>query len=74
MTNMEGVGLLFLLFFIGMPLVLFALAAGYLVHRRRSRQPAGTDSAPALAEMPFGKTAIKNLLLQPALFFRQAAE
>ena len=74
MTNMEGVGLLFLLFFIGLPLVLFALAAGYLVHRRRSRQPAGTDNAPALAEMPFGKTAIKNLLLQPDLFFRQAAE
>lgn len=74
MTNMEGVGLLFLLLFLGLPLVLLAIAAGYLVHRRRYRRPAGTDGAPALAEMPLGKTAIKSLLLQPDLFFRQAAE
>ena len=74
MTNMVGVGLLFLLLFLGLPLVLLTIAAGYLVHRRRSHRPAGTDGVPALAEMPFGKTAIKNLLLQPALFFRQAAE
>jgi hypothetical protein len=71
---MVGVGLLFLLLFLGLPLVLLTIAAGYLVHRRRSRRPAGTDGAPALAEMHLGKTAIKNLLLQPALFFREAAE
>jgi len=74
MTNMVGVGLLFLLLFLGLPLVLLVIAAGYLIHRRRSRRPAETDGAPAPAEMPFGKTAIKNLLLQPDLFFRQAAE
>lgn len=72
MTNMVGVGLLFLLLFLGLPLVFLVIAAGYLVHRRRSRRPAETDGAPA--EMPFGKTAIKNLLLQPDLFFRKAAE
>ena len=74
MTNMEGVGLLFLLLFLGLPLVLLTLAAGYLLHRRRSRRPAGPDGTATPAEMLFGKTAIKNLLLQPDLFFRQAAE
>jgi len=71
---MEGVGLLFLMFFLGYPLVFLTIAAGYLVHRRRSRRPAGTDGSPAPAETPFGKTAIKNLLLRPDLFFRQAAK
>jgi hypothetical protein len=71
---MEGVGLLFLLIFLGMPLVLLVIATGYLVHRLQSRRPAGTDGPPAPAEMPLGKDAIKIILVRPDLFFRQATE
>lgn len=74
MTGMEGVGLLFLLMFIGMPLVLLAIVTGYLVHRRRSRRPGETGGAPAQEEMHPGKESIKKILMQPNLFFRQATE
>lgn len=73
-SDMVGVGLLFLLLFLGLPLVLLMIATGYLAHRRRSRRPAETDGAPAPAEMPLGKNAIKNILVRPDLFFRQATE
>jgi len=74
MSEMAGVGLLFLLFFLGLPLALLTIAAGYLAHRRRSRRPAGTNEAAVPAEMQLGKSAIKNLLVRPDLFFRQATE
>jgi len=73
MTDMEGVGLLFFLVFLGMPLVLLVIATGYLIHRRRSRRPSGMDEPPALTEMKMGN-AVKNILLRPDLFFRQATE
>jgi|GEM_PF-6073415 Yip1 domain. len=74
MTNMEGVGLLFFLFFLGMPLVLLVIVFGYLAHRRRSMRPAKPDGTAAPAEMLLGKNAINNFLIRPGLFFRQAAE
>ncbi|MEN6395674.1 MAG: Yip1 family protein [Methanoregula sp.] len=74
MTNMEGVGLPFLLMCIGMPLVLLAIVTGYLVHRRRSRRPGETDGAPAPEEMHPGKESIKKILMHPDLFFWQVTE
>lgn len=73
MTNMEGVGMLFVLLMFGVPLLLLAIIAGYYFHRRGLKK---CDSDRDYAEeMPlFSLETLRLFLLNPDEFFSRLAE
>jgi len=72
MTNMDGVGLAFLVIIVGVPILCVCVIAGWMVHRsarKKSREAGGPE--PVNVNTPH---MIRDLLLRPDAFFRTVSE
>lgn len=69
MTNMEGVGMLFMLLLFGVPLLILAIIAGYYFHRHNLKK--GDSDREYAEEMPLvSRETLRLFLLRPDEFFR----
>ena len=74
MTNMEGVGLLFLAFFIGIPILIVAIIFGYFVHRNRVEKSRGQIESQHPAAYANYIDAFIDFMIHPYLFFKRISE
>jgi hypothetical protein len=72
MTNMDGVGLAFLIVIIGVPVLCAVVIAGYLAHRsvmKKNRDAGGPDPVNVNTHR-----MIRDLIIRPDAFFRTVSE